>query len=67
MVSEFDLDTSDELNGLIEKTLNKYPILRCLFDYDRFTAPVSEGINRYWQNVNGYLKGQDYLHSEDLG
>lgn len=64
---KFDLNTSDELDGLIEKTLNKYPILRCLFDYDRYTAFASEGINKYWQNVNGYLKGQDYLHSEGLG
>jgi hypothetical protein len=64
---KFDLNTSMELDDLIEKTLNKYPILRCLFDYDRNTAFASEGINKYWQNVNGYLKSQDYLHSEGLG
>jgi len=64
---KFDLNTSKELDDLIEATLNKYPILRCLFGYDMYTNHVSEGINRYWQNVNGYLKGQDYLHSEGLG
>ena len=61
------LDTYKECEQLVSNTLNKYPILRNLFGYDnKSTSPYAESINKYWQNVNNYLKSQDYLQSEGL-
>lgn len=61
------LDTYKECEQLVSNTLTKYPILRNLFEYDRkSTSPYAESINKYWQNVNNYLKSQDYLQSEGL-
>ena len=61
------LDTYKECEQLVSNTLIKYPILRNLFGYDnKSTSPYAESINKYWQNVNNYLKSQDYLQSEGL-
>jgi hypothetical protein len=52
---------------LVDKTLDKYPILRNLFGYDdKFRYDAENATNKYWNNVNNYLKSQDYLRSEDL-
>jgi hypothetical protein len=52
---------------LVDKTLDKYPILRNLFGYDdKFRYDAENSTNKYWNNVNNYLKSQDYLRSEAL-
>jgi hypothetical protein len=52
---------------LVDKTLDKYPILRNLFGYDdKFRYDAENVTNKYWNNVNNYLKSQDYLRSEGL-
>ena len=52
---------------LVDKTLDKYPILRNLFGYDdKYRYDVDIVTNKYWNNVNNYLKSQDYLRSEGL-
>lgn len=52
---------------LVDKTLDKYPILRNLFGYDdKYRYDVDIVTNKYWNNVNNYLKSQDYLVSEGL-
>ena len=52
---------------LVDKTLDKYTILRNLFGYDdKYRYDVDIVTNKYWNNVNNYLKSQDYLRSEGL-
>jgi hypothetical protein len=52
---------------LVDNTLDKYPILRNLFGYDdKYRYDVDNVTNKYWNNVNNYLKSQDYLRSEGL-
>ena len=52
---------------LIDKILDKYPIMRNLFGYDdKFRYDGENQTNKYWNNVNNYLKSQDYLCSEGL-
>ena len=61
------LDTYDECMSLVDKTLDKYPILRNLFGYSSKNCHNSESpTQRYWYIVNQYLKSQDYLKSEGL-
>lgn len=61
------LDTYNECEQLVSNTLIKYPILRNFFGYEhKSTSPYAESINKYWQNINNYLKSQDYLVSEGL-
>jgi hypothetical protein len=64
---ELYLDTAIECKLLIEKTLNKHPILKCLFGYNLPNQYKADDINDYWKNVNNYIKANDYLISEGLG
>ena len=63
---KMNLEIYDESAQLIDKTLIKYPILRCLFQYDQKLDYKDNNVNSYWTNVNNYLKSQDYLVSEGL-
>ena len=61
------LDIHDECIELVDKTLNKYPILRNLFGYSHKMSHYTESpTQKYWYIVNEYLKSQDYLKSEGL-
>jgi hypothetical protein len=61
------LDTVNECDVLINKTLDKHPILKCLFGYKReYDSKPDNDTNQYWKIVNQYIKGNDYLHSEGL-
>jgi hypothetical protein len=61
------LDTAKECDVLINKTLEKHPILKCLFGYKReYDSKPDNDTNQYWKIVNQYIKGNDYLHSEGL-
>jgi hypothetical protein len=61
------LDIHDECIELVDKTLNKYPILRNLFGYSHKMSHYTESpTQKYWHIVNEYLKSQDYLKSEGL-
>ena len=64
---ELYLDTAIECKLLIEKTLDKHPILKCLFGYNLPNQYKADDINDYWKNVNNYIKANDYLISEGLG
>lgn len=64
---KLNLGVYNELCQLIDKTLDKNPMLRNLFNYtNKFASGTDDSVNRYWLNVNNYLKSQDYLHSEGL-
>ena len=61
------LDIYNECTELVDKTLNKYPILRNLFGYSHKMSHYTESpTQKYWHIVNEYLKSQDYLKSEGL-
>jgi hypothetical protein len=61
------LDTVKECDVLINKTLDKHPILKCLFGYKReYDSKPDNDTNMYWKIVNQYIKGNDYLQSEGL-
>ena len=61
------LDIHNECIELVDKTLNKYPILRNLFGYSHKMSHYTESpTQKYWHIVNEYLKSQDYLKSEGL-
>jgi hypothetical protein len=61
------LDTVKECDDLINKTLDKHPILKCLFGYKReYDSKPDNDTNMYWKIINQYIKGNDYLHSEGL-
>jgi len=61
------LDTVKECDDLINKTLDKHPILKCLFGYKReYDTKPDNDTNQYWKIVNQYIKGNDYLHSDGL-
>lgn len=61
------LDIHNECVELVDKTLNKYPILRNLFGYSQKSSHYAESpTQKYWHIVNEYLKSQDYLKSEGL-
>ena len=61
------LDIHNECIELVDKTLNKYPILRNLFGYSHKMSHYTESpTQKYWNIVNEYLKSQDYLKSEGL-
>jgi hypothetical protein len=61
------LDIEKECNNLINKTLDKHPILKCLFGYKlEYDSKPDNDTNMYWKIVNQYIKGNDYLHSEGL-
>ncbi len=61
------LDTAKECDVLINKTLEKHPILKCLFGYKReYDTKPDNDTNQYWKIVNQYIKSNDYLHSEGL-
>jgi hypothetical protein len=62
-----NLEIYAEALQLVDKTLDKHPILRNLFGYDdKFRYDAENTTNKYWNNVNNYLKSQDYLRSEGL-
>jgi hypothetical protein len=64
---DMHLDTAKECDTLINKTLDKYPILKCLFGYKReYDTKPDNDTNQYWKIVNQYIKSTDYLHSEGL-
>jgi hypothetical protein len=64
---KMNLEIYVEALQLVDKTLDKYPILRNLFGYDdKYRFDVDNPTNKYWNNVNNYLKSQDYLRSEGL-
>ncbi len=64
---KMNLEIYTEALQLVDKTLDKYPILRNLFGYDdKFRYDAEIVTNKYWNNVNNYLKSQDYLVSEGL-
>jgi hypothetical protein len=64
---KMNLEIYVEALELVDKTLDKYPILRNLFGYDDKYRYDGENLtNKYWNNVNNYLKSQDYLRSEGL-
>jgi hypothetical protein len=64
---KMNLEIYAEALQLVDKTLDKYPILRNLFGYDdKFRYDAENTTNKYWNNVNNYLKSQDYLRSEGL-
>ena len=56
----FYLDLYDECESLIEKTLNKHPMLKCVLGY------TSSHRSHYWDIINKYLRNNDYLHCEGL-
>ena len=61
------LDIHNECIELVDKILNKYPILRNLFGYSHKMSHYTESpTQKYWHIVNEYLKSQDYLKSEGL-
>ena len=61
------LDIAKECDVLINKTLEKHPILKCLFGYKReYDTKPDNDTNQYWKIVNEYIKGNDYLRSEGL-